>query len=118
MVDPCSLQLRVGVDVGSRSHNVAIGLSDGRLIEEFEIPHTASGFRDFFKRVEASSKHYAAPIAVAMEGYNGHVRPLDRLVRAKGWRLFTQESISKSTFLSILLLQVCMIGYEARWTQV
>jgi hypothetical protein len=43
MLNPVSLQLRVGVDVGSRCHSVAIGLSDGRLLEEFEIPHRAEG---------------------------------------------------------------------------
>jgi len=50
MLNPVSLQLRVGVDVGSRCHSVAIGLSDGRLLEEFEIPHTKEGFREFFAR--------------------------------------------------------------------
>ncbi len=43
MLNPQSLQLRVGVDVGSRCHSVAIGLTDGSLLEEFEIPHTAAG---------------------------------------------------------------------------
>ena len=33
-------------------------------------------------------------------------------------RILTHQSISKSTFLSILQLRICMIGYEARWTQV
>ncbi len=54
MLSPVSLQLRVGVDVGSRCHTVAIGLSDGSPMEEFEIPHTAEGFREFFARVEAT----------------------------------------------------------------
>ena len=72
---------------------MAIGLSDGRLLEEFEITHTAAGFQDFFKRVEASAERFKAPIAVAMEGYNGHVRPLDSLVRAKGWPLFNVNKL-------------------------
>lgn len=55
MANPASLELRVGIDVGSRCHNVAIGLSDGRLLEEFEITHTAAGFDDFFERVETSA---------------------------------------------------------------
>ncbi len=38
MLNPQALQLRVGVDVGSRCHSVAVGLTDGRLLEEFEIP--------------------------------------------------------------------------------
>ena len=42
MSNPQSLQLRVGVDVGSRCHSVAVGLTDGGLLEEFEIPHTAA----------------------------------------------------------------------------
>jgi len=38
-----SLELRVSVDVGYRRHNVAMGLSSGELLEEFEIDH---GLRD------------------------------------------------------------------------
>ncbi len=34
-----SLELRVSVDVGSRRHSVAVGLPDGRVLEEFEITH-------------------------------------------------------------------------------
>ena len=83
MLNTISLQLRVGVDVGSRCHTVAIGLSDDSFVEEFEIPHTADGFREFFARVEACGRRHAVPmISVAMEGYNGHVRPLDSLVKA------------------------------------
>ena len=70
MLNPVSLQLRVGVDVGSRCHAVAIGLSDGNLLEEFEISHTAEGFQAFFARVEACARRHGVPIAVAMEGYN------------------------------------------------
>jgi len=101
MLNPVSLQLRVGVDVGSRCHSVAIGLSDGSLLEEFEIPHTAEGFREFFARVETCGRRHAAPIAVAMEGYNGHVRPLDSLVRARGWRLFNVNNLKLARFKEI-----------------
>ncbi len=52
MLNPQALQLRVGVDVGSQCHSVAVGLTDGSLLEEFEIPHTAAGFGDFFTRIE------------------------------------------------------------------
>ncbi len=93
MLNPVSLQLRVGVDVGSRCHSVAVGLSDGSLLEEFEIPHTAEGFREFLARVDACGRRHAVPIAVAMEGYNGHVRPLDSLVGARGWRLFNVNNL-------------------------
>jgi transposase len=101
MLNPVSLQLRVGVDVGSRCHSVAIGLSDGSLLDEFEIPHTAEGFRAFFARVEACGRRHGVPIAVAMEGYNGHVRPLDSLVRARGWRLFNVNNLKLARFKEI-----------------
>ena len=101
MLNPVSLQLRVGIDVGSRCHAVAIGLSDGSLLEEFEIAHTAEGFREFFARVEARGRRHAAPIAVAMEGYNGHARPLDSLVRARGWRLFNVNNLKLARFKEI-----------------
>jgi len=101
MLNPVSSQLRVGVDVGSRCHSVAIGLSDGSLLEEFDIPHTAAGFEDFFARIERHAKHYPDPIAVAMEGYNGHVRPLDSLVRARGWQLFNVNNLKLARFKEI-----------------
>ncbi len=84
MLNPQALQPRVGVDVGSRCHSVAVGLADGCLLEQFEIPQTVAGFRDFSARIEGHAKRHPHPIAVAMEGYNGHVRPLDSLVQGAG----------------------------------
>jgi transposase len=101
MLNPQALQLRVGVDVGSRCHSVAVGLTDGSLLEEFEIPHTAAGFGDFFARVEGHATRHPYPIAVAMEGYNGHVRPLDSLVKARGWRLFNVNNLKLARFKEI-----------------
>ena len=101
MLNLQALQLRVGVDVGSRCHSVAVGLTDGSLLEEFEIPHTAAGFGDFFSRIEGHAKRHPYPIAVAMEGYNGHVRPLDSLVKARGWRLFNVNNLKLARFKEI-----------------
>ncbi len=101
MLNPQALQLRVGVDVGSQCHFVAVGLSDGSVLEQFEIPHTAAGFGDFFSRNEGHAKHHPYPIAVAMEGYNGHARPLDSLVRARGWRLFNVNNLKLARFKEI-----------------
>jgi len=101
MLNPQALQLRVGVDVGSQCHSVAVGLTDGSLLEEFEIPHTAAGFGDFFARIEGHTKRHPYPIAVAMEGYNGHVRPLDSLVKARGWRLFNVNNLKLARFKEI-----------------
>ncbi len=41
------------------------------------------------------------PIAVAMEGYNCHVRPLDSLVKARGWRLFNVNNLKLARFKEI-----------------
>ncbi len=101
MLNPKALQLRVGVDVGSQCHRVAVGLSDGSLLEEFEILHTAAGFGDFFSRIEGHAKRHPYPIAVAMEGYNGHVRPLDSLVRARGWQLFNVNNLKLARFMIV-----------------
>ena len=35
------LTLRVGIDVGSTRHRVAVGLPDGKLIDEFDVDHHA-----------------------------------------------------------------------------
>ena len=96
-----SLQLRVGVDVGTQSHSVAVGLTDGSLLEAFEIPHTAAGFEDFFSRIEKHARRYPDPVAVAMEGYNGHVRPLDSLVKVRGWQLFNVNNLKLARFKEI-----------------
>ena len=41
-------EIRVSVDVGCYAHSVAIGLSTGELLDEFEVPHQALGFKEFF----------------------------------------------------------------------
>lgn len=37
------LSIRVAVDVGSTRHRVAVGLPDGKLLDEFDIDHNGSG---------------------------------------------------------------------------
>ena len=68
MLNPQALQLRVGVDVGSQCHSVAVGLTDGSLLEEFEIPHTAAGFRDFFARIEEHAKRHPYRCGAGRDG--------------------------------------------------
>lgn len=96
-----SLELRVGVDVGCHSHNVAIGLSTGEILEEFSIVHEPEGFRQFFLRIEQHERDYACPVAVAMEGYNGYARPLDTLVRTHNYRLFNINNLKLARFKEI-----------------
>ena len=52
-----SLELRVSVDVGSRRHSVAIGLSDGQVLEEFEITHGLRVFKSFSRASRNIKRH-------------------------------------------------------------
>ena len=81
------LELRVGVDVGCYSHNVAIGLSSGEILDEFEVSHNPEGFHLFFSRIEKQQLKYDCLVSVAMEGFNGYARPLDTLVRGRDYEI-------------------------------
>jgi transposase len=98
VVDP---MIRVAVDVGGRTHHVGIAGPEGKLLDEFTIPHSQEGFREFFDRVERHQRELNLPVAVAMEGYNGHARPLDRLVREKGYRLYNVNNLKLARFREI-----------------
>ncbi len=76
-------QLHVAVDVGCRHHRVAIGCSDGQLLDEFDITHDVAGFRTFFEHIHHHEHRFGPPVLVAMEGFNGWARPLDRQVRMR-----------------------------------
>jgi len=93
--------LRVGIDVGYKTHRVAIADPDGNILEEFNIPHTAVGFERFFARVEHHRRKDGLPVAVAMEGYNGYARPLDRLVREKGYQLYNVNNLKLARFKEV-----------------
>ena len=95
------LELRVSVDVGYRRHSVAMGLSSGEVLEEFEIDHRIEGFQQFFSRIEKHRKEKNCAVAVAMEGYNGHARPLDSLVRERGYRLYNLNNLKFARFKEI-----------------
>jgi len=94
-MEPC---IRVGIDVGSRAHRVGIAAPDGTLLDEFDISHTQEGFADFFRRVGRHERERRLPVAVAMEGYNGYARPLDREIRAHGWRLYNVNNLKLARF--------------------
>ena len=93
--------IRVGVDVGSKSHQVGIAGPDGAILEEFAIPHTQEGFREFFDRIEQHQKELGLPVAVAMEGYNGCGRPLDRMIKERGYKLYSVNNLKLARFREI-----------------
>ena len=95
------IELRVSVDVGSRRHSVAMGLSSGEVLEEFEIEHRPEGFAEFFSRIEKHQKTKSCAVAVAMEGYNGYARPLDSMVRQHGYRLYNLNNLKFARFKEI-----------------
>ncbi len=101
MSEQKAIELRVSVDVGYRRHSVAIGLSSGEVLEEFEIEHRPEGFQEFFSRIEKHHKIKSSPVAVAMEGYNGYARPLDSLVRGRGYRLYNLNNLKFARFKEI-----------------
>ena len=94
-------QLRVAVDVGCHDHRVAIGDGAGGILDEFDITHSAEGFRTFFQRIEALEARLGLPVAVAMEGYNGWARPLDSQVLLRGYRLFNVNNVKLARYKEI-----------------
>ena len=94
-------ELKVSIDVGCHRHSVAVGLSTGELLEEFDIDHRPEGFAELFSRVERYQRRYPGPVSVAMEGYNGHARPLDTLVREHQWRLFNVNNLKLARFKQV-----------------
>jgi transposase len=93
--------LQVAVDVGSRTHYVVIGLSDGGILDEFTIAHSPLGFDQFFQRIEQQERLHALPVAIAMEGYNGWARPLDNEVLVRGYRLYNVNNLKLARFKEI-----------------
>ena len=98
---PTSSEIRVSIDVGCHSHSVAIGLPTGEVLDEFDLRHQPEGFDLFFERVEICQRRYGGEVSVAMEGYNGWARPLDTLVRSRGYRLFNINNLKLARFKEI-----------------
>jgi len=91
--------IRVGIDVGSESHTVAIASPEGEFLDEFAISHSREGFDEFFARVE--SKSNGTPVTVAMEGYGGHARPLDGLIMERGYKLLNVNNLKLARFREV-----------------
>lgn len=94
-------EVLVSVDIGCYDHHVAIGLSDGELLEEFKIDHTRDGFNHFFAKIEHHQHAHQLPVSIAMEGFNGHARPLDKMVRARNYRLFNINNLKLARYKEV-----------------
>lgn len=101
MLETIPLEVRVSVDIGCHQHRVAIGLSSGEVLEEFDIVHQAEGFDRFFARIATYEQQYACSVAVAMEGFNGWARPLDTMIRARDYRLYNINNLKLARFKEI-----------------
>jgi len=97
-MEPC---IRVGIDVGCKAHRVGVAGPDGVILDEFDISHTREGFEDFFRRVGRYEQERKLPVAVAMEGWNGYARPLDREIRSQGWRLYNVNNLKLARFREV-----------------
>jgi transposase len=95
------LSIRVAVDVGSTRHRVAIGLPDGKLLDEFDIDHNAVGFGEFFNHIETVENRHHLPVAVAMEGFNGWARPLDGQILRHGYSLYSVNNLKLARYKEI-----------------
>ena len=93
--------LCVGIDVGCNAHRVGIAHPDGSILEEFDISHNDVGFQEFFRRVEVHRQRVNLPVAVAMEGFNGYARPLDRLVLDNHYRLYNVNNMKLARFKEV-----------------
>ena len=83
------------------TNQVAVGLSDGQIIDEFSISHQPEGFATFFERLTVLERKFQSPIRVAMEGYNGYARPLDGMIMARGWQLYNINNLKLARFKEI-----------------
>lgn len=94
-------EIRVAVDIGSKKHHVAIGSSDGRVLEQFEITHDKAGFERFFGHIGAREQATGLPVVVAIEGLSGWARPLDRMVQERGYELLNVNNVKLARFKEI-----------------
>lgn len=96
-----NLEIRVSIDVGCYQHAIAVGLSTGELIEEFEINHNQEGFDAFFNKLHTLEKDYSAQVSVAMEGYNGWARPFDQYILSHGYTLYNINNLKLARFKEV-----------------
>ncbi|MDF1880061.1 IS110 family transposase [Sulfurimonas sp. MAG313] len=93
--------IKIGIDVGSQNHSVAMMDAYGNVLPSFDIDHTNKGFDKLFKIIENEAKKENASVEIAMEGYNGWARPLDGFILDKGYKLFNINNMKLARFKEI-----------------
>lgn len=101
MVQTNTQELHVSIDVGCYQHDISVGLAEGTFSGRFEINHNKIGFADFFEKIEHYKTQSNGTVSVAMEGYNGHARPLDRMIQSKPYRLLNINNLKLARFKEI-----------------
>lgn len=94
-------EIRVCLDIGSYEHHVSVGLSNGEVLEKFTIRHEKEGFENFFNQIEKIESQYQLPVSIAMEGFNGHARPLDEMIKKSDYRLFNMNSLKLKRYKEV-----------------
>jgi transposase len=94
-------EIRICMDVGSHQHRVLIGLRNGDILEEFDLAHTPSSIKQFFQKTENYKIKYSAKVVFAMEGFNGHARPIDKFALIRGYRLLNVNNNKLAKFKEI-----------------
>ena len=107
-------ELHVSIDVGCYQHSVAVGLADGEYLGNFDINHNKKGFIDFFKKVEEYKKQSNGEVSIAMEGYNGHARPLDSMILKHNYKLLNVNNLKLARFKEIFLSPAKTDAIDAR----
>lgn len=80
---------------------MAIGGPSG-IVDQFEIAHDAEGFKYFFNRIVTQARQHNLPsIVVGMEGTNGHARPLDQMIKSKGYHPLNVNNLKLARFKEI-----------------
>lgn len=94
-------KLLVGIDVGCRTHHVAIGENEG-IAEEFQITHDFQGFQHLFTQIANQQKRQKlTEVIIGMEGTNGYARPLDQLIKQKRYTLLNVNNLKLARFKEI-----------------
>ncbi len=94
-------ELHVSVDIGCYFHSVAVGLANGKYLGKFEISHNKKGFKEFFSKINEYKKFSNGEVSVAMEGYNGHARPLDTMVKIHNYKLLNINNLKLARFKEV-----------------